>query len=727
MSEKLKRIFRPFKHSIGRIVSFFLRYYLLIASYLLRVARKSGFNIGSEWHKEFQSPFQTYTPQPFNLQDFFLLTESPENLQTSTNSEPPIITSSIIIPVFNKAEYTFQCLRALMSEIDFNKHEIIIINNASTDETSRLLSLFSNKIRVINNSGNEGFVIACNQGAKLARGRFLVFLNNDTLVQSKWLDHLLETIESDDSIGAVGSMLLYPNGRIQEAGGIVWRDGNAYLYGHSGHMGDYRYNYAREVDYCSGASLLVRKDLFESVGGFDLRYAPAYYEDTDLCMNVRASGYKVIYQPLSKVVHYEGITAGVNLQSGFKRFQTINQTKFYEKWREVLEREHLPRSNENIDRAANRQKGLQILVCDETVPVTTKDSGSVRMFELLKLLTKHGRVTFSPLAVLDEPEHADNLHQIGIQIVYYSDLKELLAKQKLDVAILSRPLVAKELMSFVRRHSPQTKIIYDTVDLYFLRLEREFKINNNPGSQKEAAQYKRLETRFAKEADQIWCVTDNDRDSLLSVSPKAKIQIIPNVHTTQNIGLSFAEREGLLFVGGFAHRPNVDAMLYYKEQILSHLSRLLPNVKLHVVGSHPSQKIWELNSNNINVLGFVPDLEPLLNGCRVFVCPLRYGAGMKGKLGQALSHGLPVVTTSTGAEGMGLTHKDQVLIEDDPEKFAALVAQVYQDENLWSTLSANGKHYIETNFSPKSTEEKLLFALKELSIETNAISKLMEV
>lgn len=723
MSELLKRYFRPFKRPLGRFVSFFLRYYLLFASHLLGVARKSGFNTGSYWHKEFQNPFQTYAPQPFNLQDFFLLLETREDLQTLANKESSEIISSIIIPVFNKAEYTFQCLRALMNEIDFTRHEIIIINNASTDETSRLLSLFTNKIRVINNAQNEGFVIACNQGAKIARGRFLVFLNNDTLVQSRWLDYMLATIESDETIGAVGSMLLYPNGRVQEAGGIIWRDGNAFLYGHSGHPDDYRFNYMREADYCSGASLLVRRNLFESIGGFDERFVPAYYEDTDLCMSVRAAGFKVIYQPLSKVVHYEGITAGVNPQSGFKRFQSINRKKFYEKWRETLEREHLEASQNKIDLAANRKGGVRILVCDESIPITDRDAGSVRMFEIVKTLSKHFRVSFCPLNVLEEPGHIKNLQQLGVRIIYDTDLKSLLRKEKFEIAILSRPNVANAFINLIRRHSPQTKIIYDTVDVYFVRFKREFELTKNPESKKKAEEHKRLESRLANESDQVWCITGNDKDFLLTVSPKANIRIIPNIHAMQDNGSSFSQRKDLLFVGSFGHRPNIDAMCYYKEEIQPFIKKLLPNVKLYVVGSNPVESIRDLDSEETKVLGFVENLEPLLNSCRVFVCPLRYGAGMKGKIGQSLSHGLPVVTTSIGAEGIGLKNKQEALIEDDPEKFAALVAQIYKDENLWNNLSTNGKYFIETNFSPEATEEKLLSALKEFSIEIKAVSK----
>src|SRR5436305_1746521 len=275
--------------------------------------------------------------------------------KTIKTSDVRTIKTSVVIPVFNKVEFTFQCLRSLVRELNFDDTEVIVVNNASTDETRELLSHFGDLVRVIDNDTNRGFVDACNQGASVARGKYLVFLNNDTVVLPGWLDALVETIESNESVGAVGSMFLYPDGRIQEAGAILWSNGETLRYGRGRSSEDRRFTFAREVDYCSGASLLVRKDLFERLGGFDRRYAPAYYEDADICMGVRSLGFKVIYQPHSRLVHYEGATAGTDTRTGFKHYQVVNREKFYEKWRDTLAREHQPQDPSKAERAANRK------------------------------------------------------------------------------------------------------------------------------------------------------------------------------------------------------------------------------------------------------------------------------------------------------------------------------------------------------------------------------------
>ncbi|MBF0099628.1 MAG: glycosyltransferase [Desulfobacterales bacterium] len=250
---------------------------------------------------------------------------------------------SIVIPVFNKALYTFNCLLALQHCDQHIRQEMIIVNNASTDETQAMVeSLRNASVYVIHNSVNQGFVMACRQGAQVASGEFILFLNNDTQVMDGWLDSMLAIMDNDPEVGIVGSKLIYPDGRLQEAGGIIFNDGSGWNYGRLQSPDDPYYNKSRVVDYCSGASLMIRKHLWEQLGGFDLQLAPAYYEDTDLCFATRQAGYKVVYCHESKVVHHEGITAGTDITTGYKAFQEINKHKFIAKWKEVLTSHYKP-------------------------------------------------------------------------------------------------------------------------------------------------------------------------------------------------------------------------------------------------------------------------------------------------------------------------------------------------------------------------------------------------
>ena len=691
---------------------------------LLGVAVKHGLDVHQAWNVTRQpKDLASLQPPAWSAQDFLFLTDKLFGELTGARSarkrdgdnwQPG---TSIIIPVFNKVEFTFQALRSLLGEIDFDETEVIIVNNASTDETARLLAHFQSLVTVINNKENRGFVDASNQGAGIARGKYLVFLNNDTVVLPGWLRHLRETIEGDPTVGAVGSMFLYEDGTVQEAGAIVWRDGAAFHYGWGGSSDDRRYNFAREVDYCSGASLLVRRDIFEQLGGFDRRYAPAYYEDADICFSVRSLGYKVIYQPLSRIVHHEGATAGRDTTTGFKRYQVTNRAKFFEKWREVLEREHLPFDKSNILEASNRKRAPRLIVFDERIPTSDRDAGSARMLLILKALVKWSRPVFVPLNRPHGIEYEQLLWKEGIETAHLVEYPRLLRTQNFYAAVLSRPLVADALMKPLRHAQPSLKIVFDMVDTYFIRLEREHVVTNDAHTAKEAERYREIELRLARASDLVWCNSSADKTAVTREVPGVRIEVIPTIHPQHAPGQTFAARSDILFLGNLAHRPNADAVHFFMRDIFPLVRRSLPDVKLHIVGDNVTPEIAAYACAEVRVLGYVPDVEPLYQSCRLMVVPLRYGAGVKGKLGESLSYGLPVVTTSIGAEGFGLTDGDEVLIADEPQAFATAVVRAYEGQDLWERLAEHGRRHIEENFSPAVVAEVINSSVQELKLK----------
>ena len=405
-------------------------------------------------------------PIAWGVLDFLYLTEARATRNDLGTSPALSLGASIIIPVFNNVDYTFQCLRSLLRDVDLQHNEIIIVNNGSTDQTGKLLDRLQGVVGAIHNSTNVGFGQACNQGAHLARGRYLVFLNNDTVVKPGWLGNLVSTIETNATVGAVGSMLVYPDGSLQEAGGIIWRDGAGCNYGKGRDPQLSIFQYAREVDYCSAASLLVRKDLFEKAGGFDERYTPAYYEDVDLCFTIRSLGFKVVYQPKSMVIHYEGVTAGTDLGSGLKRYQAVNRHKFVEKWRDVLQREHYQNSAHNLDIACDRRRGPRIIISDGMFSSPNYDAGSLRMATIMTILAKQARPLFVNVRSGFSPDAESILERDGVEVAYVrdfrnhpADYKTILNEKSVDVAILSRPVTAAALLPLIRKSKPKSKII----------------------------------------------------------------------------------------------------------------------------------------------------------------------------------------------------------------------------------------------------------------------------
>jgi GT2 family glycosyltransferase/ubiquinone/menaquinone biosynthesis C-methylase UbiE len=256
-------------------------------------------------------------------------------------------TASIIIPAYNQAGYTQSCLARVTETLPHRfRGEIIVVDDASSDETQNLLARWAatdNRIKVLRNSENAGFIASCNRGANTATGEILVFLNNDTLPAPGWLPPLLRTFRQRPDAGAVGGKLLYPDGALQEAGGIIFSDGVGCNFGKRDRAADAPlYSFVREVDYCSGALLATPRELFIRLGGFDARFAPAYYEDADYCFTLRAHGYRVYYQPESAIVHFEGASCGVDISAGVKSYQEVNRTKFVEKWSAALRNQPAP-------------------------------------------------------------------------------------------------------------------------------------------------------------------------------------------------------------------------------------------------------------------------------------------------------------------------------------------------------------------------------------------------
>ena len=258
-----------------------------------------------------------------------------------------VLSASIVIPAFNQGRYTRDCLEQLRRTLpDSFNGEVIVVDDGSTDFTPAMLAALAQDwpvLKVLRNRQNFGFIDSCNRGAQAATGAFLIFLNNDTLPQPGWFLPLLQLFERYADAGAVGGKLIYPDGTLQEAGGIIFSDGSGWNFGRNDSAIDHPlYNHVREVDYCSGALLATRREVFLSLDGFDTRYQPAYYEDTDYCFKVRQRGLKVYYQPESVVIHFEGISSGTDITSGIKQYQAINKQKFVDKWQQALKRQMPP-------------------------------------------------------------------------------------------------------------------------------------------------------------------------------------------------------------------------------------------------------------------------------------------------------------------------------------------------------------------------------------------------
>jgi len=634
-------------------------------------------------------------------------------LPTSTS---PFV--SVIIPIYGKIEYTLHCLDSIAKNSPEAPFEVIVVDDCSPDNSVEVLQQVQG-IRLIQNTVNHGFIRSCNIGAQAARSDYLHFLNNDTQVTPGWLDELLRTFREFPGTGLAGSKLVYPDGRLQEAGGIIWQDGSAWNFGRFQDPLLPSYNYAREVDYCSGASIMVPKALFDELGGFDEHYLPAYCEDCDLALNLRDKGYRVIYQPLSTVIHYEGITSGTDTTQGTKAYQVENSKKLFERWQPRLKTHQAPGTE--VDNAKDRRATRRALVIDHCTPTPNQDAGSVIAFNLLLLLREMDfQVTFIPEDnFLYLPDYTTALQRAGIEVLYAPyviSVKQHLEEygERYDLAYLFRPGVVDQHLKDIRQLCPKAKVLYDTVDLHFLRMSREAELQSDKTKQKAADQMKQRELAAICAVDASILHSTAEMELMRHFLPEAKLHLFPLIMDIKGTSKPFAERSDIVFVGGYQHTPNVDAVQYFAEEIMPLLRKQLPGVRFYAVGSKTPAEIQALTSEDIIITGFVEDLTPLLDKMRVSVAPLRYGAGIKGKIGTAMVVGLPVVATSLAVEGMSLTDGENILVADGAEAFANAVAKIYQDEALWNRIGQNGLAFADKAWGAEAAWGILASILREL-------------
>lgn len=643
-------------------------------------------------------------------------------LTFAVHSNPDV---SIVIPAHNKFYVTYHCLLSLVVAPTEATFEVILVDDGSSDQTVDIPDLIKG-INYLRNEEAEGFIKSSNLGASKARGNYIVFLNNDTEVTPGWLDELMLTFEHFDNVGLAGPKLLYPNGLLQEAGGIVWSSGNPWNYGRGANPLDPKYCYARQVDYLSGACLMIPRALCEEIGGFSEDYLPAYFEDTDIAFAVRKLGYKTVYSPLAQVVHFEGMSNGKEVTSGLKKYQQINAPKFKRKW--ATETRSNGKEGVNVDFEKDRGVEFRALVIDAETPMADQTAGSFAAIQEIRILQALGfKCTFMPDNLAWMGTYTEKLQKMGVECVYApytSNAHNFIQSRgaEFDLIYITRYHVAQKYIHQLRNYAPQAKIVLMLADLHFLREMRAALNKNSSEALAKAAQTREEELAVLRNVDLVLSYTDIELAVVQSHNfDQTKLAKCPWVVDVAENTPGFEARKDIAFLGGYGHAPNIEAVEWFVSNVAPLLEQALPEAKFKIYGSKIPKSFEKLVETHSNVMlgGWVNDVSEVYDACRVFVSPLRSGAGIKGKIIGALASGVPTVMSAIAAEGVSIQDGTDSLIAITPKDWADKIVMAYTEYDLWTTLSKNAKISALRNYGLESAIYQMSEALNQVDLYTN--------
>jgi len=640
-----------------------------------------------------------------------MATPNAASLSLPASTQPVL---SILIPTYGQVDYTLRCLASIAAHPPRVPFEVLVVDDASGDRRVPELRQVRG-IRLIERTQNLGFLLSCNDAATQAQGDLLLLLNNDTEVMPGALDALIETFTAHPGAGVVGARLLYPDGWQQEAGGIIWRDGSGWNYGNRDDPRRPEYSYVRDADYLSGAAIMLPMGFWRELGGFDEHYIPAYCEDSDLCFRARAAGRRVLYQPAAIVIHHEGVSHGTDTNKGLKAYQISNSQKLRNRWLKTLTQNHMENGTRILrarDRAFHRRVTL---VLDNNVPQPDRDAGSRTMVAFLEALLCEGRlVKFWPLNSLAIPGYTEALQQRGIEVLYgpwSGDFRSWIAQNgaEIDDVLISRPHVADETLADIGAHTTATILFYGH-DLHHARTMREAEAKDSSVLRAEAARLLVQERRVWRAADLSLYPSEEEAAAARALEPGVMVRAItPYALAAHTSPPPVPEgRAGLLFVAGFGHPPNEDAACWFMAEILPLIRAAQPQIAVTFAGSNPTERVRALAGRGVEVTGFISDeqLSHRYDRARIVICPLRYGAGIKLKVVEALHQGIPLVTTTTGAQG--LPGVEEVCgVADEPGAFAEAVLHLLDDDAAWMEQATAQRDFVGEKFSADAIHREL--------------------
>lgn len=631
---------------------------------------------------------------------------------------------SVILVLHNCAELTYACLKSLQDALVL-PGEVIIVDNASTDRTRVLLERLDGA-RIALNSENVHFLKAVNQAAAIARGQSILLLNNDTWVDGKAIELAHQTLLADESIGAVGARIMNLDGSLQEAGSIIWNNGSCCGYGRGRNPNEPEYRFRRDVDYASGAFLMMPARLFHVFNGLDEQFTPAYYEETDLCMRLRKAHYRIVYDP-RVVIHH--LQYGSSSSEKARQLMKRNHAKFFNRHKYVLEKWQYPPNTKELWARSTSCKP-RILVIDDRTPFPRLGSGYPRAATILTSI--HAAGWFVTHYSLDNTHVTlkDVYTEFPLEIEFMvrhgpEQLIPFLEERKgyYDAVLVSRPynLVAfKKACDEVPDFTDDLHIIYDAEAIFALREALRRKIKSIPFKPHEHESNLAEELSLTDMASTIVSVSNHEAE-VLRVRSGKKVVVVGHRLDTCPGTAGFRKRKNILFVGALIGpapiSPNIDGLEWFAHEVMPVIDKQMgDDYKLLVAGRWDCDEVAKLASPRIELLGMEPDLSELYDSSRLLIAPTRFAAGMPHKVHEAAARGLPVVATQLIADQLGFTAGRDILTGVHAAEFAAACARLYTDGKTWNGIRGKALARVTKDCSSEVFDRRIAEILKDVQL-----------
>ncbi|MGJ1388219.1 glycosyltransferase [Sphingobacterium spiritivorum] len=615
--------------------------------------------------------------------------------------EEPLV--SIIIPLFHQDQYTRKCLSSIAAHLPGVSFELILIDNTKTPYFQDIVN-----IKLISNAETTGFISSVNKGIEIAKGDYVYILDNRTVVLDGFLDELLYVFDNNNNVGAVTSMLINPDGTLQGAGGLFLADSQSEEVNNPAIYHPV-VNYVRKIDYAPNCSLLFKRLTEDGeVNLLDKQSEMPGTEGSEICFNLKYLQNKdIYYTPFSKVIHFD--ESRIKKKSGQtdKKPDTL-KTNWTEKRRKI-------KAVSSQQRVLELYKNKNIVFFHDRIPQFDNNSGDLRLTEIIAAFRKLGyHITLVVRHNRIDNTYCQYFRRSGVCVIYdyrlFNELPDFLKSLNFSSPLcwFSTSTCFMRYYKPAKEQWPNAKTIFDMVDIHHLRYKRALEHEpENKDFIQNYAKYLKEEQKAAQLADIIVPISDQEAQYMREFSGRDEMVVISNIHYTKVTIAEipdFEEREGIFFIGS-QHHPNIDAVRFLAHEIMPLIWSTHPEIHLHIVGNL-NLVMEEIKHPQIHFYGYVPDVSKHYRKHRLMVAPLRSGAGVKGKIGQAFEYFMPVVTSKIGAEGMNMQDNVNALLAEDAQEFAAKIIQLYTNKEVWHYIQSNSEDSL-TPFSKENLYKKI--------------------